>query len=284
MSRRSSVLALLAACGSSQVVTTSPDHPKQPQPTVARLPDGPPLVTPGEHMQYKLALQGVELAVYDLAVGDTTQIDGKQAVLVQSHAKTVGLGALVKVDDYFWSYIDVATGRPLRWASDEYTADGSHKEKTNAELATRDGATVPVMFHLDEQAPQPEPQHLTQPDVWDMNSFMVALRSWEGAPGTSLVAEVFRSRFMWHVDIQIHGKEQLTTELGDLPALRIDARTYKLERDGSRAAGNDERQFSFWISDDDGRVPLQITARTDYGDIKMTILDYQPGNGQRLRK
>ncbi len=282
MLRRLLVVALVAACGSSQVASTSSVHPAQP--TAARLPDGPPLVTPGEHMQYKLALQGVELAVYDLGVGETTQVDGKQAVLVQSHAKTVGLGALIKVDDFFWSYVDVATGRPLRWASDEYTADGSHKEKTNADLGARESATVPVMFHLDEEAPQPEPQHLSQPDVWDMNSFMVALRSWEAPPGTALTAEVFRSRFLWHVEVQIHGKEQLTTELGDLPALRIDARTYKLERDGSRAAGNDERHFSFWISDDDGRVPLQITARTDYGDIKMTILDYQPGNGQRLRK
>jgi hypothetical protein len=277
--RSVSVLAIVA-CGSSQHV----ESPVAKQPTVARLPDGPPLITPGEHMQYKLALQGVELAVYDFGIGDTTQVDGKQAVLVQSHAKTVGLGALIKVDDYFSSYVDVATGRPLRWVADEYTSDGSHKEKTDADLAARTGTTVPVMFHLDEEPPQPEPQHVTQPDVWDFNSFMVALRGWEGAAGTAVVAEVFRSRFMWHVDIKIHGKEQVKTELGDLPALRIDARLYKLERDGSRAPGNEERQFSVWVSDDDGRVPLQINARTDYGDMKMTLLDYQPGNGQRLRK
>jgi hypothetical protein len=275
-----SVLAIVAGCGSSQHV----EPPVVKQPAAARLPDGPPLITPGEHMQYKLALQGVELAVYDFGIGETTQVEGKQAVLVQSHAKTVGIGALIKVDDYFSSYVDVATGRPLRWVADEYTSDGSHKEKTDADLGARSGTSVPVMFHLDEEPPQPEPQKVTQPDVWDFNSFMVALRGWEGAPGTAAVAEVFRSRFMWHVDIKIHGKEKVTTELGELPALRIDARLYKLERDGSRAPGNEERQFSVWVSDDDGRVPLQINARTDYGDMKMTLLDYQPGNGQRLRK
>jgi len=73
------------------------------------------------------------------------------------------------------------------------------------------------------------------------------------------------------------------TELGELPALRFDGHTYKLGRDGKRMPGNDERHFSVWISDDDGRVPLQTTARTDYGDIKMQIIDYQPGTGQRLR-
>jgi hypothetical protein len=30
-------------------------------------------------------------------------------------------------------------------------------------------------------------------------------------------------------------------------------------------------------------VPLEVKARTDYGDIEMVIVDYQPGTGQRLR-
>jgi hypothetical protein len=68
-----------------------------------------------------------------------------------------------------------------------------------------------------------------------------------------------------------------------LPALRFDGHTYKLGRDGKPLAGTAARDFSLWISDDDGRVPLQIVARTDYGPIKMTIVDYQPGNGKRLR-
>jgi hypothetical protein len=38
-----------------------------------------------------------------------------------------------------------------------------------------------------------------------------------------------------------------------------------------------------WISDDDDRVPLEIRATTDYGDLKMRISDYQPGTGKRLR-
>ena len=116
---------------------------------------------------------------------------------------------------------------------------------------------------------------------------MVALRSWEGEPGTSVTCEVFRSRFLWHVEIKIRGKEKVTTELADLEevsALRFDAHTYKLTRDGGKFPGNDERDFSVWISDDDGRVPLQTVARTDYGDIKMKIVEYSPGTGERLKK
>jgi len=238
-------------------------------------------------MTYKLALQGIDLAQYEFAVGDASAVAGKPAIVVQSHAKTVGLGALVKSDDYFLSEIDVATGRPLRWTCDEYASNGQDKEKTDAELAGRTGDSVPITFHLDDEPPQPEPQKVSMPDVWDLNAFLVAMRSWEGPAGTAVTAEVLRSRFLWHIEAKIAGKGKLVTDLDggmELPVLRIDASLYKLDRKGVRDAGSEERHFSIWISDDDGRVPLKITAKTDYGDIEMKIVDYQPGSGQRLRK
>jgi hypothetical protein len=279
-----SLLVIVAACSSAP--HTDPTTPTKPA-AVAKFADGPPLVTPGEHMQYRLALQGIDLAVYDMAIGETSQVAGKPAILVQSHAKTIGLAALVKVDDYFNSYVDVATGRALRWTCDEYSNDGKHKEKTDADLAGRTGDTLPITFHLDDDPPQPEPQKVSMADVWDLNAFLVAMRSWEGPPGTAVTAEVLRSRFLWHIEAKIGGKDKLVTDLDggmELPALRIDAALYKLTRAGARDTGSDERHFSIWISDDDGRVPLKITAKTDYGEIEMKIVDYQPGSGQRLRK
>jgi len=140
-----------------------------------------------------------------------------------------------------------------------------------------------VAFHLNDAPPRDEPQTASQPVVWDYNAFLLALRSWEAPAGTALSFEVFRSRYLWHVDVKVHGKETLVTDLGDLPALRIDGRTYKLSRKGARDPESSERAFSMWISDDDGRVPLEIRATTDYGDLKMRIADYQPGAGKRLR-
>ena len=251
----------------------------------AALRDGPPLATPGEHMQYKLALQGVELAAYDLDIGDITKLGGKQAIVVQGHAKVRGFAALLaNIDDHFTSWVDVTNGRPLRFQTDEYAA-GSKTDIEHAvvDLAARTDNTVPVSYHVNTAPALPEPQQVSQPVVWDYNAFLLALRAWEGAPGSHLALEVFRSRFLWHVDVTIHGREKRVTELGELPALRIDGRTYKLDRKGARERGSAERRFSMWISDDDGRVPLEIKATTDYGDLRMQIVDYQPGNGQRLR-
>jgi hypothetical protein len=276
--------SLLFACGSHPGPNLPTPAPVAKAVAGAKLGAAPPLATPGEHMQYKLSLQGVDLATYELGVGEIAEVAGKQAIVVQGHAKVSGLASfLATIDDRFTSWIDVTNGRSLRFQTDEY-ASGSKTDIEHAvvDLGARDGDTVPVTFHLNNMPALPEPQKVSQPIVWDYNAFLLGLRAWEGAPGSVLALEVFRSRFMWHVDVTIRGKEKLVTALGELPALRIDGHTYKLDRKGGRDRDSAERSFSMWISDDDGRVPLEIKATTDYGDLKMQIVDYQPGNGQRL--
>ena len=287
MASRLVLLSLISACGGH---AAAPHEPAQPQAGPAKFADGPPLVTPGERMSYKLSLMGAELATFDLAVGDSqTEVAGKPTIVVQTHAKVSGIGELaaraagIHVDDTFTSWIDVTNGRPLRWYCDEYATKSTDKERSEARLAERTGGTIPIEFHVNDEAPKEETQAVSMPDVWDYNAFLIALRSWEGPPGSTVSAEVLRSRYLWHVDMKIHGKEELHTALGDFPALRLDGHTYKLGRDGQKLAGNDERDFTIWISDDDGRVPLEVKARTDYGAVEMTITDYQPGTGTRLR-
>jgi hypothetical protein len=241
-------------------------------------------------MTYKLSLVGAELAQFEVQVGDQATVAGRPTIVVQTHAKVSGIGELaasaagIHVDDAFTSWIDIATGRPLRWFCDEFATKSEDKERTEAKLAERSGNTVPVEFHVNDEPPKQEPQTVSMPDIWDYNSFLVALRSWEGAPGSTVTAEVFRSRYVWHVDMKIRGKEQLHTALGDFPALRLDGHTFRIDRGGNKSAGNDERDFAIWISDDDGRVPLLVKTTTDYGDVEMAIIDYNAGTGTRLRQ
>jgi hypothetical protein len=275
---------LLAACGDH--AGPAPAAPASAAPIAAtRLGDGPPLATPGEHMQYRLSLRGIDLAAYDLAIGDVTELAGKKVIVVQGHARTRGLAAFfAMIDDRFTSWVDVTTGRSLRFQADEY-ATGSKTDIEHAviDIAGRTGDTIPVEYHVNDAPAQPEPQKASLPVTWDYNAFLLALRAWEAPAGTRHTLEVFRSRSMWHTEVAIRGKTRLVTELGELPALVIDGRTYKLRRDGTRTADDAERQFTIWISDDDGRVPLKINAVTDYGDLVMQIVDYQPGTGARLR-
>ena len=275
------MMILAAGCGSKSDSAIA--HIPEPQP--AAWAKGRPLVTPGERMTYRLSLKGFELASYTLAVGELTNLVGVQTIVVEGHAKSVGLANMVaKVDDRFTSWIDVETGRPRRFQTAEYeTNSDKNVEHAIVDFAKREGAMVPVSFQVNDAASTPEPQKVTQADVWDYNAFLVALRAWEAPVGSTISLEVFRSRFLWKIDVKVHGKERLTTELGVLPALRFDGHAVKLARDGSKFPDTEERDFSIWISNEGDRVPLKTTAKTDYGHIEMMIVDYQPGIGPRLR-
>ena len=51
---------------------------------------------------------------------------------------------------------------------------------------------------------------------------------------------------------------------------------------GNPAHGNGYTLYSIWVSDDADRVPLLLVAKTDYGDVRMEIIDYAAGQGKRL--
>ena len=275
-------LLMLGACGGSGAAAQKPVAPPV---ATDRFAVAPPLVTPGEHMGYKLTLMGAELATFDLTVGQQETVAGKPTIVVQTHAKVSGIGELaasaagIHVDDTFTSWIDLATGRPLRWYCDEFATKSEDKERTEAKLAERTGNTVPVEFHVNDNPPTSEPQTVSMPDVWDFNSFLVALRTWEAPPGSTVKGEAFRSRYIWHVEMTMGGKSRMSTALGEFPVWEVKGHTYKLSRDGTKK-NDDERDFDIWFSDDAGRVPLKVVAKTDYGDVEMTIVDYNPGTGK----
>lgn len=272
---------VLTACPGSSPKGGVVEGPPTSEP--GKLPSGPPLVTPGERMTYRLSLGGVELAAYTLAVGEIADLGGKNAITVQGQAKSVGLANMVaKVDDLFISWIDVETGRPLRFQTQEFASKSTDVEHTLVDFMARENDTVPVTFRLNDTETSPEAQKVDTPEVWDYNAFLVALRAWEAPAGAKVALKVMRSRYLWHVDMKVHGKTKLVTELGELPALRLDGHTYKLDRDLSKFP-DPARNFTLWISDDDGRVPLRIDTETDYGQVKMEIVDYNPGSGNRLR-
>lgn len=276
------VVLALAACGSNGHAPV-----KAAGSAAVALPVGPPLVTPGERMAYRLSLRGIELGTFGIGVGEVEDVAGMPAIVVQAQARTSGLASVVAgdIDDRFTSWIDVTTGRPRRFEVFEHAGRGSKdKEHVVVDFAARARDAVPVHVGLNDAPLTPQQQKVTQADVWDYNAYLMAVRSWEGAPGSTISLEVFRSSALWRIDVTMGASAPLVTELGELPALRFEARAQKLARDGSKFPGADAREVTLWISDDDGRVPLKLVAKTDYGGIEMNIVDYQPGTGERLRK
>ena len=252
---------------------------------VSTLPVAPPVATPGERMSYKLTLKGVDLGTFTLGVGEVVDLAGTQTIVVQAQAKSGGLAALVAdIDDRFTSWVDIKTGRPRRFEVFEHAdRKGKDKDHVVVDFAARSPEGIPVHYALNDEPMKTLVQPVTNKDVWDYNAFLLALRGWEGEKGSTTTLEVFRSRYVWRITITLGGKGNLVTDLGELPVLRFDARTTKVDRSGKPWAGQVERNFTLWVSDDNDRVPLKLDATSDYGSISMDIVEYVPGTGARLR-
>jgi len=219
------------------------------------------------------------------SVGELQNLDGAQTVVVQAQARSSGIAAMVaNINDRFISWVDIKTGRPRRFEVFEHVERNSpDRDHVVINFPERTGASIPVHYGLNDEPLKTLQQTVSLAELWDYNAFLLAMRAWEGEPGSTATLEVFRSRYVWRIVITIGKKGTLVTELGELPVLRFDARTTKLDRAGGVWVGQEQRDFTLWISDDNDRVPLKLDAKSDLGSISMDIVDYQPGTGQRLR-
>lgn len=273
-------VAVAAACGcrpapaappAGTMVASAGANPVLGGGPVAR----PPIAAPGELMLYRVSLHGFELAEYSISVGDATTLEGNEVVVVQSAARTTKVAAMLKpIEDIFTSWIDRSDGRSVRFVSSERASkDDERKEITEAR--TSSGQVTLEVTRGDERVS--ETQLIAGHGGHDLNSFLVFLRGWEGEQGAHLDADVVRSRYVWRVRVTVGGFDNLSTVLGNLPVARYEGEAVRLVRDGTIDPASDVRRFSIWLTDDADRVPVKLVANTDYGDVKMELLSYRPG-------
>ena len=243
-----------------------------------------PFVVPGERMTYRLSIFDVEIAAFSIAVGEVAPLAGHSAVVVQAGAQSSGImSAIKKVAADFTTWIDVRTGKPLLFRVAETAGtDDDAIEKSEAQFADGSSSKFQVITQNENAAELDEWQTVTTPP-FDLPTFLMALRGITTTPGEHITADVMRSRFMWRTQLTVVGDESVVTELGELPAIRFDGVNRRVRRDGTIDPNSDERHYSIWISDDEDRVPVLLVAKTDYGDIKMEIVDYTPGGAANLR-
>lgn len=281
---RGVALALLvgAGCGGGHASKpTSPTGPlalSDPANAPMDLAGGRPFVSPGERMTYRLAIFKLEVGVFSVAVGDIEEVQGRRAIVVQAGVHSTGVGAMLKkVRTDFAAWVDVETGRPVLARVVETAGRNNPAIETSEARfhATHDGK-LPIAMTRADGTEVVEDQTVSGV-VWDVPSIMLFLRGWDAEPGTEMTAQVMRSQYVWRGQFRVAKRESRVTELGQLPTVRIDAIARRMMRDGTWEPKGDVRKVSIWITDDADRVPVLVVAHTDFGDVRMEIVEYQAG-------
>ncbi len=246
---------------------------------------GPPFVVPGERMTYRVTAHEMTLAAFAIEVGKPTTFHDRPSIVVQAGAEATGVAALVKpIKAEFATWLDTKNGEPLLFRVTETAGRGDETVESNeARFTDIAEGKFPIATKRPDGTEILETQDLVQPQKpIDTMTFLLALRGWDGRDGETHKIDVVRSRYLWRTTVELVGRTSVVTDLGQLPAVKFAATTARIMRDGSLDKGTDPRHFTVWVSDDADRVPLLLVAESDYGDIRMEIVDYAAGNGPNL--
>ncbi|HWU91188.1 MAG TPA: DUF3108 domain-containing protein [Kofleriaceae bacterium] len=260
-------LAALAGCAGAEAMPG-------PQLTAAAAPVGPEAklgLHPGESMAFEVQLAGVLVGEAQLAVGEPGIVDGRRALVVRSRAATAGAAALVrKIVDEATTVIDADSGQPI-----SVDASVEMGDKRTTSTATFSGTTATVTYRRSaEAAPQTARIDFGANALHDAHSAMAQLRGWRAAPGTTRTVFVVGGRRLWRVDVKLAGEESIGSAVGNRRAVVYEGSSYRAKRDLTVESDRPTRTFRVWLSDDADRVPLKVTAKTELGDVIMTLTEY----------
>lgn len=226
---------------------------------------------PGEAMAFEVQLAGVLVGEAQLAVGELGTFDGRPAIAVRSRAATAGAAALVRnIVDEATTMIDAGSGRPISVETNVVMGD---KQITASATFSGNAATVTYRRNA-EATPQTTRIDFGAHALLDAHSAMAQLRGWKAAPGATRTVFVIGGRRLWRVDVKYVGEGTIGSAMGNRRAVIFDGTGYRARRDLGIESNRPARTFRVWLSDDADRVPLQVTAKTELGDVVMTLAEY----------
>jgi hypothetical protein len=259
----------IAGCAGAEA---TPSSPAPQAAATAAVHDNRLGLHPGEAMAFEVQLAGVLVGEAQLAVGDVGAVDGRRALVVRSRAATAGAAALVKnIVDEATTVIDADTGRPISVETNVVMG-----EKRITANATFNGTVATVTYRRNAEAkPRTARIDFGVNALHDAHTAMAQLRGWKAAPGTTRTVFVIGGRRLWRVDVKYAGEDTIGSEVvGNRRAVMFDGTSYRAKRDLTTESNRPARTFRVWLSDDADRVPLKVTAKTELGDVVMSLVDY----------
>lgn len=228
----------------------------------------------GDQLIWRVSMYGIEIGRISMAVGHPGTAEGRQVIIVRSEFQSTAAAAIfAPLKSVLTTQVDlstitpvyhrreVETGTVFQWVEITFTPDEFDIDyrRRSAEADSQDRQKVPPGTPL-----------------FDVNAMLLAARAWNLEPDQAIVINLMREIYIWSLQIKRAGAvEPVKTRLGEFPALRHDAIGRRLERDGSFDPDEPARQYSYWITDDNKRLPVLIIAKSDYGDVRMELVQHE---------
>lgn len=258
--RRALLLLLVAALCAGATEPAAPSSDPAPPAAEASFHELPRV---GEEFTYAIDYSGVVGAYIKVKVGEGPKDQPGSRVLTAYLATTPLIQQLWRIRDKLMALYHPAQGRTLAtrlWEEE-------NGKRMFREERFHDGGVKVV-----EKRPEQERAFdvASQPPLLDGFSALFELRRRPLVPDSVEPARIYLNRKVYDCQAAVT-RSTLRYQDQEVPVLRVDP---VLSHDGKPI---DDVRFSFWLSDDDKRVPLRIEADVRYGKLAGTLLPASEG-------
>lgn len=257
----------------------------------AVVPSGPPtafevdrtLVIPGEVLRFELSLRGIIGGEAIIVTGPPSEVDGREVFAVRSRSESAGVARLFKaVADDVVTWVEVDGGRPIKLRADTKFGE---KEALIQSTFNR-GKPGAFKIHYQRKGRPLRSYHQLMPigaSAFDGHSILAALRSWDSKVGSRSFFYVLAGKLLWHNTVEVREVARITTKLGRFQARRLEGVAWRLDRQLRRVRHRKQREYTMWVTDDERRLPILVTARTEYGQVKVELVSAEVGQAVAAR-
>jgi hypothetical protein len=223
----------------------------------------------GEKLTYTISWSDiVQAGTAVMEMNEELMPDGRTAYHFTSTARSTGIvHSFYKVADRIDSIVDAETLSSL-----SFHLDQSHGKRRKIRDMTFNHKERAVVVHADgREATYPVPA-----DAQDALSALYYLRTRQDLIiGKSITFDVHDDDRTWKVDVQVLGREKITSSLGEVNTIKL--RTYPKYEGVFQHKG----EIYFWLTDDARRIPVLMKSVISIGSIIVTLVDLKPGDQKK---
>lgn len=105
---------------------------------------------------------------------------------------------------------------------------------------------------------------------------LLLLRAARLQNGDKLELIVMDGTAFYQGTMEVAGRQELITAIGNRPAIKILCRGERISENGVKL-GRPPRTAKMWVSDDSARLPLRVEGETELGTAEFALTGYEPG-------
>jgi hypothetical protein len=215
-----------------------------------------PTLQAGEKLVYSVKWNELAAAKVIMATERAAADKVKDTYRLDVQVNTIGMVKdLVQVNDRFTAYVYAANGLPFRAERD--IVEGPKVEQASV-VYDQEKHTVTVADN--------KPIAIL-PETHDIASLFWAIRNIKLPSGATEKLQAFNSaeKKLFVAQIEVGQREDIATAAGKFSAIQY---AIKLQ-DGKQLS--DKNEIRMWVTDDERRLPVLITAQPPFGKVRMEL-------------